>query len=490
MKITDRMLVIVFFTMFFSIQTLCGNAVSDDYSDYLKSQKESFQSYKDSRDAEFIGFLKEQWQEFNIHKGLVRDDKPKPSEPPMAEPVSAEPVITEKIKVVEPIVVPPYKPDEHVVVPPVKEPGKPLALKIDFFMTPISIYGKFDFPKGAMGPINKEAITSFWDKMSQMDYDSIISQVKDVQKQMKLNDWGYHYILYRLGMEQYSGNKNMANLFVWYMSAKSGYESRIGYNDSQVFLLMPSRNRLYSVPFLTLNGNKYYSLFFDEQPEKFKSLYTYKGSYPDADKLMDFRILESPVLAKILREKKLRFDFKQSNFNVATQYNKNLVDFFKYYPQTNIKVYFDAYVSPELEYTLIKSLKPLIQGKTEADAVNILLRFVQKSFSYKTDDGQFGHEKYMLPEETVYYPYSDCEDRSFFFAYLVKKMLGLDVVGLDYPGHISTAVKFTDNLPGDYVVRNNKKYMICDPTYVNAILGMAMPQFKNVKPDIIKIENM
>ncbi|MBU1172240.1 MAG: hypothetical protein KKD44_22005 [Proteobacteria bacterium] len=490
MKIKGMTILKLSLAILFLAISFDGYAVSDEYSEYLKSQKESFQTYKDSRDAEFIGFLKEQWQEFKVHKGLTRDDKPKPPALPVAEPQRAEPVIAEKIKVVEPIVVPPYKPEEKIVVPPVKDPGKPLALKIDFFMTPISIYGKYNFPNGSTGPINKEVITSFWDKMSQLDYDSIISQVQVYQKQLKLNDWGYHYILYRIGMEQYSSNKNMANLFVWYMSSKSGYESRIGYNNSQVFLLMPSRNRLYSVPFLTLNGNKYYSLFFDEQPEKFKSLFTYKGSYPDADKLMDYRILDSPEISKIIREKNLAFDYKQNNLDVKAQYNKNLVDFFKYYPQTNIKVYFDALVSPELEYTLLKSLKPMVEGKTEVEAVNTLLRFVQKSFSYKTDDGQFGHEKYMLPEETVFYPYSDCEDRSFFFAYLVKKLLNLDVVGLDYPGHISTAVKFTDNLPGDYVVRNNKKYMICDPTYINARLGMAMPQFKNVKPEIIKIDNL
>lgn len=467
-----------------------GNAaISDEYSDFLKTQHESFQSYKDARDAEFIGFLKEQWQEFNVQKGLVRDTKPKPSVPPVAEPTTAEPVITEKIKVVEPIVVPPYKPEpeKKPVVTTVKKPETPIAIKIDFFMTPIVIYGSFKLPQNNTGAINKDSITAFWSDMSQIDYDGIIKQVLDYQKQLKLNDWGYHYILYRLGMEQYSGNKNMANLFVWYLSAKSGYESRIGYNDSQVFLLMPSRNRLYSVPFLNMKGTKYYSLFFDDQPEKFKSLFTYNGSYPDADKLMDFRILETPQIAEITRTRKLSFSYNQKEYSVTAEYNKNLVDFFKYYPQTNIKVYFDAYMSPELEHALLSSLKPMVEGKKETEAVNTLLRFVQKSFEYKTDDLQFGHEKYMLPEETVFYPFSDCEDRAFFFAYLVKKLLGLDVVGLDYPGHVSTAVKFSDNLPGDYVVRNNTKYMICDPTYINARLGMAMPQFKNVKPEIIKI---
>ena len=77
------------------------------------------------------------------------------------------------------------------------------------------------------------------------------------------------------------------------------------------------------------------------------------------------------------------------------------------------------------------------------DAVNVLLRFVQTGFSYLTDSEQFGREKFMFPEETLSYPYSDCEDRSFLFAYLVSSLLGLDVIGLDYPGHVATAVKFS-----------------------------------------------
>lgn len=205
---------------------------------------------------------------------------------------------------------------------------------------------------------------------------------------------------------------------------------------------------------------------------------------------MDYRILDSPQLEKNIKGKTLSFKYMQKKYSVRTQFNKNLVGFFKYYPQTNIKVYFEALTSAETEYALIKSLKPIIENKTEAEAVNILLRFVQKAFKYKTDDVQFGREKYLLMEETLYYPYSDCEDRSIFFAYLVKKLVGLDVVGLDYPGHIATAVKFSNNFSGDYIVRNNKKYMVCDPTYINSKLGMAMPKFKKLKPKIVRISSL
>ena len=42
---------------------------------------------------------------------------------------------------------------------------------------------------------------------------------------------------------------------------------------------------------------------------------------------------------------------------------------------------------------------------------------------------------------------------------------------------------------GDFVTDGNVRYIICDPTYINADIGMAMPRFKNVNPEIIVIKS-
>jgi len=110
---------------------------------------------------------------------------------------------------------------------------------------------------------------------------------------------------------------------------------------------------------------------------------------------------------------------------------------------------------------------------------------VQTGFKYQTDDNQFNRENYLLPEETLFYPYSDCEDRSFIFAYLVKRLIGLEVIGLGFPGHVATAVGFSSHVPGDHVVVNNKKFTVCDPTYINAVAGMTMPQYRGTTPEVI-----
>jgi len=164
----------------------------------------------------------------------------------------------------------------------------------------------------------------------------------------------------------------------------------------------------------------------------------------------------------------------------------NDIIYLKYHPQTDVNLYGEAGLPEWAGKPLIAQLAPIIKGKSDEEAVNILLKFVQTAFKYATDDQQFGREKFLFAMETIYYPYSDCEDRSILFTYLVKQMLRLDVVFLDYPGHIAAAVAFKNNVKGDYVTFEGKRYTVTDPTYINATIGMTMPQFAKNTPKVVK----
>jgi hypothetical protein len=58
----------------------------------------------------------------------------------------------------------------------------------------------------------------------------------------------------------------------------------------------------------------------------------------------------------------------------------------------------------------------------------------------------------------------------------------LEVVGLDYPGHVAAAVRFDETEPGDFVQYKGAKFTITDPTYMEASIGMCMPEYKNMNP--------
>jgi hypothetical protein len=188
-----------------------------------------------------------------------------------------------------------------------------------------------------------------------------------------------------------------------------------------------------------------------------------------------------------LKRKNLEFKYYGKKYKIASSYSKDLVDFYRTFPQSDYTIYFGTKNSAPLSNSILRQLQMLVKGKSELEAVNLLLRFTQTAFKYKTDQKQFDYEKVMFPEETVYYPYSDCEDRSIMFSFLVKNLLGLEVVGIKYPDHLATAVRFSSRVSGDSFKYKGKRYTISDPTYINANAGMAMPQYKKSKFEIISL---
>lgn len=79
------------------------------------------------------------------------------------------------------------------------------------------------------------------------------------------------------------------------------------------------------------------------------------------------------------------------------------------------------------------------------------------------------------------------KDLSIFFAILVRDLTGLDVVLVNWLGHLATAVAFADEVEGDYFTVDGRRYTVCDPTYIGASVGMTMQQFKNVDAKLVKL---
>ena len=112
---------------------------------------------------------------------------------------------------------------------------------------------------------------------------------------------------------------------------------------------------------------------------------------------------------------------------------------------------------------------------------------MQTAFEYKTAENQFGFDKPYFPDEMFVYPYSDCKDRAVLFAYLVRSLLDLKVIGLLFTNHLSTAVHFNTAVAGRTVRYNGVDYVMSDPTYIGAPVGLEMPQYDKNSPDVVLI---
>ncbi len=441
-------------------------------------------------DLEFANMLKSDWQKTQMLPGLAFDAVPKPATPPVAQPPSPQDTTGwTALRQSKPVRTIPAPTPAPAPQPPQPTPPSPQTARVanfNYFAAPVKAQYDASLRVPLGNQVSNALLSAWWEAMSRTHYESCLAQAQYYRKLMNLNDWGYGLWLYDLGQAIYQNSPNEANLFTWFMLVKSGFSAKIGYNHDQVYLLLPFDQVLYGLAHFNLESKDYYLVAYDKKSSPAGSLFIYEGDYPGANRLLSPQVTNCPDIEKIALDRTFKFSYKGQEYSITAKYNKPVIDYFEFYPQTDLNVYFSAALSADASSSLISALKPLVQGKSEAEAVNLLLHFVQ-SFPYETDQEQFGREKYFFPEEALYYNYTDCEDRSVFFAYLVRNLIGLEVVGLDYPGHVATAVKFSTELPGDFVLYKNQKYLVCDPTYINADPGMSQPQYQAVKPTIIPV---
>lgn len=475
-----KALKMIFILLFFSGLVLYAQ---DDYKEWLKQDQQQYKTYLEEQDKAFMNFLKKDWEAFQAFQGIKPDTEPKPATIPTA------PKKTPKDDASETVSVPPLSVQEAEEAP---QPNAYAAvqakpkIRFTFYDARCSV----NFPSipdwTPPTPISNTGIAESWQTLAAHTYSATLKQLEYIARQMKLNDWG-HMLLYHAFSEKtapYNINKQL--VLDWFLLNKSGYDVKLAYQDDNILLLVPSTQVIYEAPYIRVDGQKFYFFGFDNELDKRKRIYTYRGQYTGNEKQFDLSLSILPDVTRKQEIKVLTFPYKDETIRVNIKYSRKAVEYLSDYPQTELELFFRSTPSLSFQQSLVKALRPFVQNKSQVEATNFLLRMTQTAFDYKTDDQQFGYEKYMLPEETFYYPSSDCEDRSILFAFLVRRLIGVEVVLLDYPGHVATAVNFGDYAFGDTVTWKGKRYVICDPTYINASAGTAMPQFASIRPNIIE----
>lgn len=336
--------------------------------------------------------------------------------------------------------------------------------------------------KCSLNGLNENAIADAYEALCNSDYKPLLADCAQIRKDLRLNDWGV-FTLVRQVADTYCGTANESIVMQQFLLNEMGYKARMARKatEDKMMLFVATDCSIYAHPYITLNGQNYYNLSGNNEQCQF---YMCQKDSPKAKNSVGMQLKEAPLFPGTVVSS--THQAKGSAARVTVDVPKALMDFYKDYPQCDYSVYFNAPVNAAMENRILSSLAPLVQGRNEADAANILINFVQTAFQYQTDGQQFGYGKPFFVEELFYYPYSDCEDRAMLFSYLVRKLLGLDVVLLDYPEHIATAVRFNGNVSGDYLMVNGRKYIVCDPTYIGASIGMTMPRYKTVSAKVLK----
>ena len=461
---------------------------------YMRTQQEQRRSYVDSIQAEFDAFrrrINDEYAEYMRQKwtkyeSLAARSKPEDKNPPV--PVvkkNHEPKKTDEIQYKSVVKSAPYEAPQPIA--PISAPSQKSikGLKFMFHGTPCEVH-LTNAHRYTLSDATEQSASDMWHHLSTAAYDDVIADCLQLRDKLKLADWGYINLVQTMTRSFFGKNNNEAILMQVYILTQSGYAARIASTGDKWILLVPFDAEIYDYSYINSDGLSYYILDKDKGS---RSFYVYDNPF-QGEKVSSLRMAESPKLSFSATEQRTLTSERWPSMTTSIIGNENLISFYNEYPlSSSWECYSTASLSKEIKNSLFPVLRREIAGKSEYDAANMLLNFVQTAFDYATDGKQFGYERPLFGDETLYYPYSDCEDRSILYAVLVRELLNLDVVLLDYPGHVATAVAFSDNQPyGYYFDCDDTIYTICDPTYINADAGECMPDYTHTPAQIIHIQ--
>ena len=473
--------------------TLTAMAQQKSFDDFtqerlakLQQMQDDFNQFVEERDKKFAEYLQRDFREFQLEQSTRPDDAPKPEEFPAYE---EKPSNLNRRYEVDTTKAQSYELSRGLLIPPsTKEENENYARAA----TGVQFYGNqftlqydqrlrlSDYERYEAGTISKA-----WLALSGANVRGLLNQLYRYKNTLSLNDWGFFQLVQQFANGLYGADDPRAKLTTWFLLNKARYKVKLGYQNDQLYLLLPTNSAVYSATYYSFdNGERYY--LFDTAPE---SLFTYPDDYEGADQALNMEMGSPLNLGGAVKKKVFSFQYAGQSYQLPLEYSPQAVAFYENYPAVELQAKMESNLSREAKESLLVQLRPLLDGRPERDRVGLLLRFVQTAFAYKMDQEQFGAEKYFFPEEVLHYAYSDCEDRVALFTYLVRQLIGLKAVCLNYPGHVAAAVQLTEDGEGDYLMLKGEKYTICDPTYINAPVGKSMDRFADVKADVIRLQD-
>ena len=341
------------------------------------------------------------------------------------------------------------------------------------------------------------------DEFPKPQFDNMLFDCLQERKRHDFSDWAYYQMLLALTRKFYGEGTNEAVLAQAFLYSQSGYKMRLAHDDSHLYMLAATRHFIYNKLFFSLDGDWYFMLD-GKQSEK---LSICQASFPKESSL-SLKISAAQRLAMNPTGERTLKSRKNPDFSFTIHSNKNYIDFLGTYPSSTVNnnfmtrwsMYANCPLDESIREQLYPQMKAKLAGKSELMAVQELLWWmhgnvdlegvIQDSdcFLYRYDEDVWGVDRAFFGEETLFYPYCDCEDRSILLSHLVRDVVGLDVVLVYYPGHLAMAVHFNEPVEGDYVMCDGRKFIIVDPTYIGSRVGETMPMVADEPTTVILLD--
>ena len=459
------------------------------YEQFKQQARTDYENFRDKANAEYAKFMKQAWKEYHAMPAIPQPvEKERP--PVVIDEDKKKPIESQPIPIEEEVIKIPAPEPQPVPVAPIKEQPVDEEEGISFTVYGSTMKVRFNSSERfQLSDCSEQTLSDAWKRLSGKAYNNTIRDCLELRIKRQLSDWAYLQMLDSFS-KACLGKSNEAVLLMAYIYCQSGYRMRIGTINEQLYLLYASQHVVYHKAYYTID-NEYYYIF----DSGVTSLKVCDIAFPN-EKSLSFYIPQEQLFDYVSSDLRHLKSERYPDMDITTRVNKNVITFCESYPKSSIRENFmtrwamiaNTPMEKGVKEMMYPQLQKAFKGLTEKDAMERLLNWVQTSLIYEYDDKVWGGDREFFAEESLYYPYADCEDRSILLSRLVRDLLGLKVILIYYPGHLAMAVEFTEQVKGDYIMLDGHKFVVCDPTYFNANVGMTMPTMDNAKAKVILLD--
>lgn len=472
-----RIILIILSIVLPSNFVLAQNDYRQRFDAFTNAAKIKHESFRDTINTKFANSIDTEWESFSTIDGQSRISSPEYSHPPVAD--ATYEYSNKQIKVSEVVSPLPLQWSSSISSEQgyPKDSSKYKSIEFELYNQPYKViipreYGTFH-PNG----ISEHAVSEFWKSLSTYDYNIIIKECENLRLNYNFNDWMIYNWIHEIANSIYTNNiHSEREIFTVFILNQLGLMAQLGRCGNTLTCLLASLQTIYSRDYVILDTYPFYIMDKSFNTTSLP-LYTYRSEFPKKLRPIDFRVIKLPIFhdqninsytqhSSVLRSK-LKFDISDQ-----------LLRMYSSYPQLDVNIYASAAVDKQFIESLKNNFSQSLSTKSEVEAINYILKYIQLDFNYKTDINNQGYEKPYFCEENYTHQYNDCEDRVILLAQMIHHLMGLKTLILDFEDHVVLAVHTHTQIKGDYIKYKDQTYYVCDPTYIGSTMGMMIPEYR------------
>ena len=337
---------------------------------------------------------------------------------------------------------------------------------------------------GQLDEINSEHYNRLHNKMLRSNYKPTIDYLDRYCTERRACDW-CRYMLVRAVSEaalpDTQCNERIALQI--FLLEQMGFDARAAQQGERLVMLLPFDGTIYERGYITIDNQRFYIFEYGSAPEGYRPILRLDTTHRRPLSIEIGAGIDSPHATPISLP--LWSDYLGKA--VIVPISSARIELMRQYPTTEKVPFHRAEVPDAICDALLPMLAQQIATMSQLDAAEYLLGLVQHGFEFTSDSDLFGRHKQMTIEESLFYGRNNCKDRTLIFAWLIEELLGLSTVLIDYQvdpkiesvGHVACGVEFTQRTAGTFITYNGHRYVICDPSYVDAPVGQPMPRYSH-----------